>query len=54
MYPITNSEADHYKAKDDYRIASMHEIMYTGEYGRRRIELANLIADELEKQLCKS
>ncbi|QBQ71153.1 hypothetical protein S0112_021 [Shewanella phage S0112] len=28
--------------------------MYKGTYGRRRIELANLIADELERQLCQS
>ncbi len=47
VYPIAGS-------KDAYAAAVCDRTMYEGEYGRRRIELANLIADELEKQLCKS
>ncbi len=40
--------------EDYYLISKRYGTMYEGEYGRRRIELANLIADELEKQLCKN
>jgi hypothetical protein len=46
-YPVSGG-------KPAYLAARCTNTLYTGEYGRRRIELANLIADELEKQLCKS
>ncbi len=45
---MTTCPAEHY-----YHVCE-YDTMYEGEYGRRRIELANLIADELEKQLCKN
>jgi hypothetical protein len=51
VYPIAGEKQYTGSAMDAFNNAS---DMYTGEYGRRRIELANLIADELEKQLCKS
>jgi hypothetical protein len=47
-YPI---KGDDCSARDMF---NKTRNMYAGEYGRMRIELANLIADELEKQLCKS
>ncbi len=50
-YPIAGCVLD---ARLRYMAAHATHTLYIGEYGRRRIELANLIADELEKQLCKS
>ncbi len=51
-YPVQSDNS--YSVGRCFIMASTNDTMYDGEYGRRRIELANLIADELEKQLCKS
>jgi hypothetical protein len=53
-FPIASTDTLYTCPLEYYYFTCERDIVYTGEYGRRRIELANLIADELEKQLCKS
>ncbi len=53
-FPIASSDTLYTCPIEYYYHIRECDTLYTGEYGRRRIELANLIADELEKQLCKS
>lgn len=46
-YPIQSDNG--YSTGRCFMQAATFNTMYEGEYGRRRIELANLIADELER-----